>query len=144
MRSSLNGVPTPVRVLYYLFYLGAWSAVAHIAIGLFFQARLNFDLNVLGFWIAPGLVKGDRRWWTWALAFTWFGVVGVPVIAYLLLSGMGAQLVFRLFDYAVAPLTIDQFLLLASAVELLWLWSLWALYRHSPFKEQRLTQLPNP
>lgn len=119
--SSLTTVPTPlpIRIVGILFIVGAIVAVMHILVGLLFQSRLNFDLNVLGFWIGPGLLRGGRAQWVWALVLTWIG-----------------QPTLNFFDYKMTPISINLFVAVAVPCELFGIWCVWALYRYSWFTEQ--------
>jgi len=135
MLSIQSDVPIPVRVLGWLWYLSAVCAVVHIAIGLLFQKRLNFDFNVLGFWMGPGLVRGDRRWWSWAVNLTCFGIVAILAIVWFVLGqgSDGLMLTFNVFDYPVGRMSLFQFIVFAAALEFLAFWSLWVLQKYRGF-----------
>ena len=61
--------PRALRSIAFLFRAEGVLAVLSIAAALA-DRRLHLALGILGFWIAPGLLRGDRTWRAWALAFT--------------------------------------------------------------------------
>ena len=61
MLSTPSVAPRSLRIVAGLFVAGAVLALVRIVLALA-EPRLNLDLAVLGFWIAPGLLRGDRTW----------------------------------------------------------------------------------
>ena len=80
--------PRALRVVAALFALGAVLAVLQMLLGLS-QDRLNLDLAVLGFWIAPGLLRGDRTWRRWAIALAAIQAVAIGLATPFVVGGSG-------------------------------------------------------
>ena len=53
------------------------------------NGNLSINFGVLSFFIGLGLLRLSPVWRTWALIFTWFELICLPLAALLLLSGSG-------------------------------------------------------
>ena len=70
--------PSSVRIAATTFVVLAWLAVVDVGFGLA-QGRLQLAFGLLGFWIAPGLRRGNRVWRQWALALAAVDVLGAAI-----------------------------------------------------------------
>ena len=80
MTGSQSTPPLSLRIVAGLFVAGAVLSVAGIILALL-EPRLNINLGVLGFWIAPGLLRGDRTWRGWAIALSAIGTIAAVIAA---------------------------------------------------------------
>ncbi|MHC4476397.1 MAG: hypothetical protein ACYTEL_12165 [Planctomycetota bacterium] len=81
-------LPGSLNVVAGLFIIGGIFAVIEMVIALT-QNRISINFGVLGLFIGPGLLKLRPGWRTCALVFIWIGLVALPIIFLLGLSGMG-------------------------------------------------------
>jgi hypothetical protein len=83
-----KGIPTSLKVVAWLFILSgiwaAWGVITALANG-----NLSINFGVLNFFIGFGLLRLSRVWRIWALIFTWFELICLPLFGLALASGAG-------------------------------------------------------
>ena len=79
-----DGVPPVLRAIAVLFVFEGLGGVAHLAVDLNAE-RLHLDPSVLGFWIARGLLRGERTWRAWALVLAIAHTAIIAFVAALML-----------------------------------------------------------
>jgi hypothetical protein len=83
-----NRIPVALKVVAWLFIVSgiwaAWGVFAALANG-----NISINFSVLSFFIGLGLLRLSRAWRTWALIFTWFELICLPIFGLALLSGAG-------------------------------------------------------
>ncbi len=131
-----DDVPRPVYVLGVLFFLGGVVSVLHILVGAFIL-HINLDFGVLSLWIGPGLIRGERRWWTWARVFTWISAIATP-LALLIVFGGRVQPTWSILDIPIAAAHPAALIAAAVLWEAVAVWGLWVLHRYSSFVERDL------
>ena len=90
MVSPQGKPPVTVRVAATIFLVFAWLAVAEVVFALT-EGRLQIAFGLLGFWIAPGLRRGDRVWRSWALVLAALGVLGAFAGTALVAAGVPGE-----------------------------------------------------
>ena len=90
MVSPQGEPPVTVRVAVKIFLVFAWLAAAEVVFALT-EGRLQIAFGLLGFWIAPGLRRGDRVWRSWALVLAALGVLGAVVGTALVAAGVPGE-----------------------------------------------------
>jgi hypothetical protein len=90
--------PTALTVIAWLFILTGIFAVVAMVKDLLVSHDVIFDLDIIGLWIGPGLLRAEERFRRWALWYERFSLAAIPVVA--ILSGFfaPAQLGLQLFD----------------------------------------------
>ena len=78
--------PTSLKVVAVLFIIGGVLAVIEILVALT-HGRININFGVLGLFIGPGLLRFSRGWRTCGLVFLWIGVIVIPIIFLIGLTG---------------------------------------------------------
>lgn len=97
--SDSQPIPTSLKVVAALFIVSGISSVIEIIVSLL-DGRLSFNFGVLGLFIGAGLRRLNPTWRIWALVFTWFALVGTPLIGLIFLIIPG-PLDFTLFGLKV-------------------------------------------
>src|SRR5882724_12731902 len=88
--SDPNRIPVALKVVAWIFILsGIWAAFDVLTA--LANGNLSINFGVLSFFIGLGLLRLSPVWRTWALIFTWFELICLPLAALLLLSGSGAS-----------------------------------------------------
>jgi len=92
----MNGQDNPLalRVVAGLHVFLGVCAVIEVVVSLL-HSHINLNFGVLGLWIGPGLLRHDRVWRNWALAFLGIAFVGLPLFC--ALAVRHAALNFKLF-----------------------------------------------
>lgn len=78
--------PTSLKIVAVLFIIGGVLAVIEILAALA-RGGININFGVLGLFIGPGLLRFSRGWRTCGLVFLWIGLVGLPIIFLIGLTG---------------------------------------------------------
>src|SRR4051812_45522542 len=77
--------PSALQIVAWLFFAsGVWAAVS-IAGALLIEQRIHLDLEVLGLWVGPGLLRHEARYRTWAMRLLILAFCVAPIAAVLLL-----------------------------------------------------------
>lgn len=77
--------PSALQLVAWLFLAsGVWAAIS-IAAALFMKQRISLDLEVLGLWIGPGLLRHEARYRRWALRLLTVALCLAPIATLLLL-----------------------------------------------------------
>jgi hypothetical protein len=86
--SDAHRIPTALRIVAWLFIVsGIWAAWDILtALG---KGNLSINFGVLNFFIGFGLLRLSRVWRIWALIFTWFELICLPLFGLALVSGAG-------------------------------------------------------
>jgi len=117
-----------LRIVAWLFIgSGVWAA-ASIAGALLIEHRINLDLDVLGLWIGPGLLRNEARYRTWALRLLVCGFCLLPVAAGLLIL-QSRWLDVRLFGRPVGTLSLPVALTALAGLAAVAAWQYWVLRR---------------
>ncbi|MCP4645338.1 MAG: hypothetical protein GY851_33150 [bacterium] len=92
-------IPTPLKVVAYLFILGGVLAVLEVLMALL-HSSINLNFGVLGLFVGPGLLRLSRGWRTCGLVLIWIGMVGIAIVGVLML-GYSGPIDFTLFGAKV-------------------------------------------
>jgi hypothetical protein len=126
MRTRSN-LPASLKIVAWFFILSGWCAVIEIVVALL-HSRISFNFGVLGIFIGRGLLQLRPGWRTWAVVLTWLGLLMVPVLALLAISGSGVPRI-TIFGIVVGR-TSHEVVLLGSGIGLVFfIWQLRALTR---------------
>jgi hypothetical protein len=88
MTGEQSRPPGVLRIVAALFVLGAALAVLRMVLALT-QGQLNVDVAILGFWMAPGLLRGNRAWRRWAILLAAIQVVSIALVTPFVMGGFG-------------------------------------------------------
>jgi hypothetical protein len=84
--SGKPNIPVSLKIVAWLFIIGGIFSVIEILFALT-QSRIKIDFGVLGLFIGPGLMRFSRGWRTCALVFVWIGLIILPIVFLIGLSG---------------------------------------------------------
>lgn len=81
MTSNLPNVTSlrPLKIVAYLFVICSIFSMIDTIVGLFI-GRLVFNLGILYVLVGLGLLRLNPRWLTWAMFFTWLGLISAPIV----------------------------------------------------------------
>ena len=119
--------PAELRVIALLFRVEAVLALVGILWALS-ERRLNLNVGVLGFWIAPGLLRGERVWRAWALAFSVAQTLGLGFLSVLAVLSR-TPVTVSVYGSPVYELPFWTILLLLVPLAMLGSWQWWVLMR---------------
>jgi hypothetical protein len=125
--STPSKVPTSLKVVAVLFIIGGVLAVIEILVALT-HGRININFGVLGLFIGPGLLRFSRGWRTCGLIFLWIGLIVIPIIFLIGLTGTFPTY-FMVFGVRVARIHPWWVLVAAVPFFLLVLWQYRVLTR---------------
>lgn len=86
--SPSHDIPQPLKIVAYLFIVGGMLCVLNVIIALM-NARIRIDLGVFGIFIGIGLLRLNPRSHTWAMLFTWIGMIISPIVTLIFLITPG-------------------------------------------------------
>jgi len=121
MVSPQGEPPVTVRFAATIFLVFAWLAVAEVGFALT-EGRLQIAFGLLGFWIAPGLRRGDRVWRSWALVLAAFGVLGAVVGTALVAAGVPGEVKVFGVPRPDVPAWTVLVMLIPMGVASAWVW----------------------
>jgi len=118
--------PFALQLVAWLFIAyGIWAAVA-IAGALLVERRIDLDIEVLGLWIGPGLLRHEARFRTWAIRLLLIGFCVAP-IAGLLLVLHKRPLEIRVFGRSVGTVSLPMSLSVLAVIVAVSIWQYWVL-----------------
>jgi hypothetical protein len=133
--------PAPVRIAATIFWVFAWFALAEVVF-LLVYGRVQLEFGLLGFWIAPGLRRGDAAARKWALILAALGVVTAIVVSVLVLTGFAGDIkVFGVSRPDVPSWVVIPWFVAQAALDA-WLWR--ALRRPESRNWFALASVPAP
>ena len=118
--------PVVLRIVAASFLFGAGLAAIAIGIGLM-QAHLELASSLLGFWIAPGLLRRDPTWRRWGVALSVLQLLGAVAGAALMVSGPPGPVRVLGIPLAHAPSWLFPVVAVSGSLVAAWQW--WALTR---------------
>ena len=122
-------IPTSLKVVAYLFILSGVAALIDIIVAAS-EGRLRFNLDVLGLFIAVGLLRLNLTWRTVALVWCVLGMIVAAIIGLaLLLAGAEDLPDVSVFGRIVGGIQAAAGVVLAAAYFLISLWQYRVLTR---------------
>lgn len=116
-----NENPTSLRIVAGVFVFFGVLAVIEVVVS-WLHSQISLNITVLFLWIGPGLLRHNRTWRTWALAFLWFGLYALPIFCLLALFHL-------VFSGVPARQVAGMKLAIAIPVFVIILWQFWVLTR---------------
>ncbi len=98
----MRPIPKSLRIVAYLFIAGGVSSVVHILVGLI-TGKVNLDFGVCFIFVGMGLLHTKRSSWKWAMFWTWFGLIGAPIILVLSAFNPGQLTLFGISSGPAPP-----------------------------------------
>ena len=74
----MRAIPQPLKVVTWLFILSGICAAIEIVF-LLLAGHININLGVLSIFVGRGLLRLNPRALTWAMFFTWLGLIFMPI-----------------------------------------------------------------
>ena len=115
--------PTALTVIAWLFILTGIFAVVAMVIDLVVSHDVILDLDIIGLWIGPGLLRAEERFRRWALWYERFSLAAIPVVA--ILSGFFAPAQLGLQFFGVIPIGSMSRAVLLTVLAVGWVLALW-------------------
>lgn len=122
-----KSIPVSLKVVAILFILAGINTAIEIVVSLTHN-RVNLNFGILGFLIGPGLLSLRPGWRTCALVFTWFGLIGIPILALLAIT-VQVSLHFMLFGQVIGNISKGLFLIWTVILFAVALWQYHVLTR---------------
>jgi hypothetical protein len=118
--------PSALQLVAWLFIgYSIWAAVS-IAGALLIERRIDLNMEVLGLWIGPGLLRHEARFRTWAIRLLILGFCLAP-IAGLLLIFHTRPLEVRLLGRPVGTVSLPIGLSVLAVIVAVSIWQYWVL-----------------
>src|SRR5690349_4401877 len=89
--------PVALTVIAWLFIVTGILAVIAMVKDLVVSHDIILDLNIIGLWIGPGLLRAEERFRRWALWYDRLGLAVIPLVAILSAFLAPAQLRLQWF-----------------------------------------------
>jgi hypothetical protein len=119
-------MPAALVVVACLFIFGGVSCAIEM-IATLARGGLSINLGVVNLFIGLGLLRRNPRSRSWALVFTWIGLVGAVILGLIVLFGPAPDL--RLFGRTVGPAPKPLAIIMMLGWALFQLWQYWVLTR---------------
>ena len=113
-------IPVALKVVAILFIVWGVCAVIEVVLSLM-RARISINFGVLGLFVGYGLLRLRPGWRTCGLVFLWIGMIGVPVVAFIMLSS-SAPINFEVFGQKVGRASKEFALVMAVVMFVLCVW----------------------
>ena len=97
----MQPIPQPLKIVAWLFIVSGICAAIQVVV-LLLAGRININLNVLSIFIGRGLLCLNPRSLTWAMFFTWLGLIFIPIFIVASLFTPGNLKIFGL-NFGQAP-----------------------------------------
>ena len=124
---SNQPAPASLKIVAGLFIFGGICSAIEVIVSLMHN-HINLNFGVLGLFIGPGLRRFSPSWRTCALVFLWIGLIGIPIIAFVLMTRPG-PLDLKVFGQKVGHAPEELGLAIAAVAFLLTLWQYRVLTR---------------
>lgn len=120
--------PSPLQVVAWLFFASGLSAAVSIAGALLFEGRINLDINVIGLWICPGLLRYEARYRAWAMRLLILDFCTLP-IAMLLVLLQTRPIEMKVFGRSAGTVSPSIVLAILAVISAGAVWQYWVLSR---------------
>jgi hypothetical protein len=115
--------PAALAVIAWLFILTGMFAVVAMVNNLIVRHDVILDLNIIGLWIGPGLLRAEERFRRWALWYDRASLAAIPIVAILSAFFGPAQLGLQFFG--VIPIGSMSRTVLLTVLAVGWVLALW-------------------
>jgi len=118
--------PSALQFVSWLFIVsGLWAAVS-IAGALLIERRIDLDIELLGLWIGPGLLRHEARYRTWGMRVLIFGFCVAPIGTVLLIF-QPQPLEVKVFGHPVGTMPLPIALTILAFLVGVAVWQYWVL-----------------
>lgn len=97
----MRPIPQPLKIVAWLFIISGISSAIQVIV-LLLSGHININLGVLSIFIGQGLLRFNPRSLSWAMFFTWLGLIFIPAFILLSLLSPGNLNIFGL-NFGQAP-----------------------------------------
>ncbi len=114
----MRAIPQPLKIVAWLFIVSGICAAIKIVF-LLLAGHININLGVLSIFVGRGLLRLNPRALTWAMFFTWLGLIFMPIFIAISFF-MSGNLTFLGLQLGKAPFGLTILLGIAGFALVYW------------------------